>query len=219
MCANLCNVDFLYTEFNHILNEFLSKEDGFKTFYSFTNKIQSCLKGGISFRDLRSDGDIYVHLLNVSILCGKIGTLCNLSDDTLNDLMLGGLLHDIGKFYLPKDILYIPGKLTKFQRIAISSHTHIGKDIVSLFTDNEIVISMIKGHHKIINSLKNPIILSKQELSKEIVFPLICGIADITDAITSKRSYKEPLPTSVARNDLLRKGILDIDTIFSDLLA
>lgn len=59
-----------------------------------------------------SDDSVYVHSLNVSLICRQIGKWIKADDATLDMLTLAGLLHDIGKLKIPTELLNKPGKYT-----------------------------------------------------------------------------------------------------------
>lgn len=95
------------------------------------------------------------------------------------------------------------------------AHTLIGIKLLDNIKVDEKVIEIVKNHHRTIKKLKKPIIIYQSSLDLNNLFPIICSIADITDAIISKRSYKKALPLSFAKKELQLKGILDIEDIFA----
>lgn len=213
------DVNSLYIDLGKIMNEFYKSETGFERFLDIAYDIESLVTlNKIKCSELSNEGTITVHSANVAILCGKIGAYYQLSSDDLTELILGGLLHDIGKPYIENSILNKPSKLSRFEMIAVNSHEDIGRSIVSLFTQNSHVLGMIKNHHRYIKSIINPINLGDMADKKFYFYPLICSVADITDAILSKRVYKSPMNISVAREDIYTKGIIDIERIYAALM-
>lgn len=211
------DIDVIYGYAEFVLKEFIESESSFEELYALAEWIYKCIVDeGISFRNLSTDeGELHIHLVNVAVLSGRIARYLNMSYDKIITSILGGLLHDIGKYYVPNLVLNKPRKLTKFEEIAMSTHVDIGKEIVSLFTNSEELLSIIEHHHTFIKSLNKPLCLKELHHSDERLLPIICSIADVTDAIVSERPYKKRLPLVVARNELHIKGIMNIDNIYN----
>lgn len=209
------NIDDLYMCAESVFLEFINSESNFYDICNLRNSIyEDISEGKIGFYDLSRSGEIYIHLVNVAVLSGLIAMNINLDKEIVRASILGGLLHDIGKFYIPERIINKPGKLSAFEYIAISSHETIGREIVSIFCKSEKISDIVACHHTYIKNLKEPVCISSMSKENKLLLPLICSIADITDAVVSVRPYKKMLSTSVARNDLHIKGVLDIDNIY-----
>ena len=100
-----------------------------------------------------------------------------------------GLLHDIGKIKIPPNILNKNGKLDNLEYIVIQSHTAYS---ASLLFDTEIsrhAMQAILYHHENEDGSGYPIGLSREQIP---MIAKICHIADVFDALTSRRPYKAP---------------------------
>ncbi|MDH4185285.1 MAG: HD domain-containing protein, partial [Nitrospinota bacterium] len=121
-----------------------------------------------------------------------------LDDEYIGNLYQSSPLHDIGKVGVPDHILLKPGKLTKEEFEIMKTHTSIGGDALAsserMFGDNSF-LSMGRDiayyHHEKWNGAGYP----KGLKGEEIPLPArIMSIADIYDALTSKRIYKDAFP-------------------------
>jgi putative nucleotidyltransferase with HDIG domain len=101
----------------------------------------------------------------------------------------GALLHDIGKSGLPLDVIHSPTCLTDDQWELMRQHPVIGYDIlVEQGVKQPVVLDVTRHHHEKLNGKGYPDRLAGKEIS---VFARMCTIADIFDALTTRRSYKE----------------------------
>jgi putative two-component system response regulator len=120
-----------------------------------------------------------------------------LSDETVKLIQYASPMHDIGKIGIPDQILLKPGRLTAEEFEIIKSHTTIGGKILAdskadvLKLAHEIALT----HHEKWDGSGYPRGLAGRDIP---ISGRIVGIADIFDALTSKRPYKEPYPVEVA---------------------
>lgn len=136
------------------------------------------------------DDSTYAHSLNVSILCRLIGTWFNFSKEELDILTTAGLLHDIGKCQIPDDILLKPGKLTKQEYEFIKMHPEFGYNLLKKQDIDERVKLAALNHHERYNGSGYPAGLSGDEISD---YATIVSIADVYDAMTANRCYRQSL--------------------------
>ena len=137
----------------------------------------------------RQDDYTFHHSVNVSILSGILGKWCGMSGNELKNLILAGLLHDIGKTQIPLDILNKPAKLTVEEMDIMKSHTVQGYDM--LLATRNITDDVLRGvlqHHEKIDGTGYPFGLAREEIHS---FAKIIAVADIYDAITSDRVYQK----------------------------
>lgn len=131
------------------------------------------------------------HSLNVAIISGLIGKWLGYTGETLKDLILAGLFHDIGKILIPLEILNKSGKLTAKEMDVVKKHSSHGYDFVKGLkeTSDEVKISILQNHERLDGS-GYPFGLFKDKIS---VFARIIAIADVYDAMTSERVYRRKL--------------------------
>ncbi|MEG0961881.1 MAG: HD-GYP domain-containing protein [Lachnospiraceae bacterium] len=141
--------------------------------------------------NLRQINDsIYAHCLNVSLICHTMGEWMHFSEYDLEQLTLAGLLHDIGKTALPKEILDKPGKYTNREYEYVKQHTLLGYKILK---DQPLDIRVKRAalmHHERSDGSGYPQGLIDENIDS---FAQIVAIADVYDAMTAARSYRAPL--------------------------
>ena len=139
-----------------------------------------CLRG---FDDMT-----YMHSMNVALICNVIGGWINLPEEEKNQLIICGLLHDIGKLQISPDIILKPGKLTDEEFEQIRTHPKLGYDILcSKDLDERVKLAALQ-HHERYNGTGYPGHLPASEIS---FFSSIVAVADVYDAMTSNRVYRK----------------------------
>lgn len=154
--------------------------------------------GALSILTRIREKDEYLleHSLNVGILLGIFGRHLKLDEELINDIVLGGLIHDIGKIRVPEEVLHKPGKLTPEEFELIKSHVLHGRDIIreSKVELPETSLRVMLEHHETLNKTGYPHRLGEKDISK---FGRMASIVDIFDALTAERVYKKAmLPTA-----------------------
>ena len=133
---------------------------------------------------------IYAHCVNVALISRMIGRWLHLDQKDLDILTCCGLLHDIGKLAIPDSVLNKPGRLTDEEFALIKSHPKTGYEMLR----NQNIDARIKQaalmHHERYDGSGYPNQLGGDLLSD---FAMIVTIADVYDAMTAARSYREPL--------------------------
>ena len=159
------------------------------------------------------------HSDRVSEYSVLIGKHMNLAEEDLNALRIGGLFHDIGKIGVPDSILLKTDKLTDDEYSEIKNHPTIGAHILSTATIFQNLIPIVKHHHEKYDGTGYPGKVKGEEIP---FFARIAAVADTFDAMTSKRSYRDPLPLDVVRAEFERcKGTQfdpKIADVFLDIL-
>lgn len=113
-----------------------------------------------------------------------------LSDDDVNSIFLASPMHDIGKIYIPKEILHKPGKLTDDEMVIMKTHAEKGYELLKnskrrLTTAASIIA---KHHHEKWDGTGYPQGLKGDEIH---IYGRIVALADVFDALTHKRQYKD----------------------------
>lgn len=121
-----------------------------------------------------------------------------LTDEWILNLQLASSLHDIGKVGIPDAVLLKPGKLTPEERTVIEKHPAIGADALSAILARQPTDELLRmarnitaGHHERWDGNGYPGKLSKEQIPLEA---RIVSVADVYDALTSKRVYKPAMP-------------------------
>jgi putative nucleotidyltransferase with HDIG domain len=175
------------------------------------------LTSAIDARDPYTAG----HSARVGQLALLIGETIGLPEGTLQHLEIGGYLHDIGKIGVRDSILLKPGSLTPEEREMIERHPKVGLDILASVELAPDVIDFVSGHHEKLDGSGYPKGRHAHELS---VVPRIAAIADIYDALTTDRPYRDAMTRDEAMEIMHREageGRLDPDilVVFESLIS
>lgn len=135
------------------------------------------------------DDYTYAHSINVSIYAMMLGKWLDLGDEEIKSLVKSGVLHDIGKGKLDKEILNKPGKLTDEEFNHIKTHPVLGYEICKpmIFLSDDIKNGVLMHHEKLDGS-GYPLGIRGSQIP---FHARIIAICDIYDALNAKRVYKE----------------------------
>jgi putative two-component system response regulator len=143
------------------------------------------------------DSSTEAHTERVGINARRLGAAVGLPEDTLDDLLWGGVIHDIGKIGVPDAILLKPGPLTPEEFEVMKRHVFTGEEIARPLRSAHDLLPIIRHHHERIDGSGYPdgLRADKIPLTARIV-----AICDAFDAIISDRPYRKGL----AYGDALR---------------
>ena len=168
----------------------------------------------LSLVDIKSmDNYTYSHCVNVAVISIILGISLNLPKKKLTYLCIGALIHDIGKSFIPKEVLQKPGRLTPEEFEIIKYHSRYGYDFIKNFFDLSSHIKLIVlQHHERFDGLGYPNSLRGDKIS---YLARIVSIADVYDALTSDRPYKRAMCPSDALEYLMSNAgtLFDYDMI------
>jgi putative two-component system response regulator len=163
------------------------------------------------------DNETGMHVLRMSRYSQVLAKAAGLSDDEADDLLQAAPMHDIGKIGIPDDILLKPSKLTPDEFAHMQHHTHIGAEILG---DSEagliqLAHTVAMTHHEKWDGSGYPNGLKGEDI------PLagrIVAIADVFDALTSKRPYKEAWSVEKTLNVIKKDSGTHFDPNLVELL-
>ncbi len=150
------------------------------------------------------DSYTFTHMVNVSILTMGQARGLGIEGTLLREIGLSALLHDIGKVKTPAEILNKAEKLTDQEFDILRRHPVEGAEILKQTPDIPALAPVVAfEHHLRLDGTGYPFGLSRQTLN---LGTMICGVADVYDAMRSQRVYQEAFPTDrilavLQRND------------------
>lgn len=153
------------------------------------------------------------------LIASKLADKYDFDDNYIEHIFMFAPLHDIGKIGIPDDILLKPGKLDKAETRIMNTHVSKGREIIDDLLKNfslgnfqymDVLRNISECHHEAVDGTGYPAGLKGDEIPIEA---RIVAVADVFDALTSKRSYKEAWSNQKAI-DLLKK--LEKETLDKD---
>ena len=164
--------------------------------------LQAETVGGVT--SLKShDNYSFEHPLEVTVVGVMLGRRLGLSSDELRELALGCVLHDIGKLFVPAEILNKPGRLTEQEREVVCQHPQIGYELVKSLVPDPSVIArhVVWQHHERQDGTGYPRGLNgrnrveynvTQRLGQKriLLAAELAAVADVYSAIASDRPYR-----------------------------
>ncbi|MDO9101448.1 MAG: HD-GYP domain-containing protein [Candidatus Nitrotoga sp.] len=135
-----------------------------------------------------ADNYTYLHSVAVCVLMIALGRQLGLKDEVLQQVGIAGLLHDIGKIFIPHEVLNKPGKLTDEEFNIVKTHPLKGWEILKDCNGvSELTLDVCRHHHERVDGKGYPDKLSGEALT---LFARMGAVCDVYDAITSNRCYK-----------------------------
>ena len=152
------------------------------------------------------------HQKRVAQLAHAIAGEIGLSKDKAEAIRLAAIIHDIGKIYVPAEILSKPGRLTANEFSFIKMHPQAGFDIIRNVVFPWPIAQIIIQHHERMNGSGYPSSLSGDAIMIEA---RILAVADVVEAMASHRPYRSALGIDKALEEISRnKGTLfDADAV------
>lgn len=149
-----------------------------------------------SMRDLSDT--VYSHSVNVAVISAILGKWLRFSSKDIELLALAGMLHDVGKLLIPENILLKPYKLTEKEYAIIKSHTTKGYQLLKdTDLDSHVKLAALM-HHERCDGRGYPMGVTGERIDR---FAKVIAIADVYDAMTSSRVYRDSIcPFDVIMN-------------------
>ncbi|MFH2069422.1 MAG: HD domain-containing phosphohydrolase [Candidatus Omnitrophota bacterium] len=147
-----------------------------------------------------------IHQSQVTRLACEMAKEINLPAEQITGLRVGGILHDIGKIRIPPEILLNLKPLNKVEMNMIQSHPQLGYDILSEVEFPWPVKQIVLQHHERMDGSGYPKGLFGEAI---ILETQIISVADVMEAIVSKRPYRPGLGLDKGREEISKnRGIL-----------
>lgn len=218
-------------EFKEVANQFvqfgkelkerdLRIEQTTSTFHSLNSEIDTTLRETLfamgEAEETRSK-ETRQHTLRVVEYSRLLAGLCGMNDHEIDLLVTAAPLHDIGKIGIPDSILLKAGALDEEERTIMKTHTFLGYDILK-HSEREVLQAaaiIALEHHERWDGLGYPKGLKGENIH---IFGRIVSMADVFDALSTKRVYKEAWPLDQVRAYFKEESGKSFDPHLCDLL-
>lgn len=146
-----------------------------------------------------NDAYTHSHQINVRDISVEIAKELKLSDEKIEIIKIAAQLHDIGKINIPGEILSKPGKINKAEFELIKMHSQYGYEILKNIDFDYPIAEIVLQHHEKIDGSGYPRGLKGDEICIEAK---IITVADVVDAMTSRRPYRKGLGIKKALSEI-----------------
>jgi hypothetical protein len=156
------------------------------------------------------DTDAGAHLHRIQHFSKALALHMGMSERDAQEIAYASMVHDVGKANVPDAILKKSGPLTPDERLIIQGHTVLGDELLTENTDFEIAREVARWHHERWDGSGYPdgLVGEAIPLSARIV-----AVADVFDALISKRPYKEAWPADAAIREIQRLSGNHLDSV------
>ena len=155
------------------------------------------LASAIDAKDAYTHG----HSLRVAMYSAEIARKAGKSEEECDKIYFAALLHDVGKIGIPDVIINKNGKLTDEEFAEIKMHPVYGNQILSTIHRLPYLSIGADAHHERFDGRGYPHGLKGDDIPD---IARIIAVADAYDAMTSKRSYRDPIPQQRVREEILK---------------
>lgn len=176
--------------------------EGFERLRKTMEGVISAMAGIVETRDPYTAG----HQQRVAKLACAIAKEMGLPQEKIQGIRMAALIHDIGKIYVPAEILSKPVPLTKIEKSLIETHPQVGYDILKNIEFPWPVAQIVLQHHERMDGSGYPNGLKGDQILLEA---RIIGVADVVEAMSSYRPYRPAIGIKKALEEIKKKrGIL-----------
>jgi response regulator RpfG family c-di-GMP phosphodiesterase len=141
------------------------------------------------------------HQRRVGKLSSAIATRMSLPADQIDGIRMAADIHDVGKIYVPAEILSKPGQLTEIESSIIRTHPRVGYDILKTIEFPWPIAAIVHQHHERIDGSGYPNGLSGEAILLEA--RIVC-VADVVEAMSSHRPYRPAHGIEMALDEISR---------------
>ena len=182
-----------------------------KRIYRLFGQTAEALATAIDAKDKYTHG----HSTRVADYSVKIARMLGKSEEDVQKVYYAALLHDVGKIGVPDVIINKDGKLTDEEFAQIKLHPVHGNKILSRINESPYLSIGAHYHHERYDGRGYPAGLKGEDIPE---IARIIAVADSYDAMTSKRSYRDPLPQQKVREELYKGIGTQFDPEFARLM-
>ena len=174
-------------------------------------EMMEALANAIDAKDKYTKG----HSTRVAAYARMIAQEAGLSSNECDQVHFAGLLHDIGKIGVRSEIINKNDKLTDGEYVLIKTHPEMGQQILSSIKNAPYLCDSALYHHERYDGCGYPAGLSGEDIPQ---IARIIAVADAFDAMTSVRTYREPLDLPAAREEILKGSGAQFDPEYASIM-
>ena len=186
--------------------DYLKKEQ--KDIQTLLEQVTEALATAIDLKDPYTHG----HSARVAEYSRKIAAMNGKSENECDEIYFAALLHDVGIILVPSDIITKDGKLTPEEFEEIKMHPVYGNQILSRIVKSPYLSIGAHHHHERYDGKGYPDGLKGEDIPE---IARIIAVADAYDAMTSKRSYRDPIPQDKVREEFVKGNGTQFDPLFA----
>jgi PAS domain S-box-containing protein/putative nucleotidyltransferase with HDIG domain len=153
------------------------------------------------------------HQIRVADLARTIATEMGLPQEKIDILRMAGSIHDIGKLFIPAEILSKPAKLSELEFALIKEHTKKGYEILLKAKAPWVLTEVVYQHHERMDGSGYPRNLKGEEI---LIEARILAVADVLEAMASHRPYRSTLGMKAALEEIEKNKETLYDTTVVD---
>lgn len=176
-----------------------------------SRQIVSALTKTVDAKDKYTNG----HSERVAVFSREIARRLGKSEEEQENIYIAGLLHDIGKIGIPGSIINKPTRLTDEEYAVIKTHPGIGAEILEGITELPNIAIGAHYHHERYDGRGYPDGLAGMDIPE---YGRIIGVADAYDAMTSRRSYRDPQTMEYVLGEIEKGKGTQFDPEFAEIM-
>ena len=189
----------------------LRQDEQQKNLSRLFDQTATALVNAIDAKDKYTHG----HSSRVAEYSRKLAELSGKSKKECDEIYYAALLHDVGKIGIPENIITKEGKLSDSEYATIKKHPEMGAQILHSISEYPFLSIGAKYHHERYDGRGYPEGLKGNDIPEAA---RIIAAADTYDAMTSKRSYRDPIPQQQVREEFIKCSGTQFDPQFAKLM-
>lgn len=156
-----------------------------------------------TFSEITREKDPFMllHPYHVANFAKELAIKLGLSEDLVNKIYLSGLLHDVGKIYMPEHLLTKKAHLTDEEYEIIKNHSIYSYNLIKNIAGLDDIAEFVKYHHENYDGTGYPCKLRGDQIP---LISRILKVADSVDAMLSPRAYKKPKNINYVISELIK---------------
>ncbi|MCR4587924.1 MAG: HD-GYP domain-containing protein [Lachnospiraceae bacterium] len=178
---------------------------------ALTVDVMKALASAIDAKDKYTHG----HSARVAEYSRRLARMNGKSDQECDEIYYAALLHDVGKIGIPESIITKEGRLTKEEYEKIQEHPVLGKQILQQISEFPYLSIGAYGHHERYDGKGYPQGLKGTDIPEAA---RIISVADAYDTMTSKRSYRDPIPQQIVREEIVKGTGTQFDPAYARIM-